>query len=276
MLGFLFAFAGSFLNEISDSIGKQKMREGAISKYTVGFLTTVFGILFYIGTAVSRHVFRFSLLSLPTFIPRVLLELSLGYITMTALRGADRSTFGFIRVLTIPLLLLSDLFMGYSISSQQMLGMAVIALSIALVSSVRGFNRKDVPLLLLGSVIAVATLTLYKYDISHFNSVEAEQLIVSLFLLLFFFFMARWQAGENPFFFLRKPLFLFQAAASGGAALLGSFAYYFASASVVTAVLRGAAVLFSTLSGGFYFKERKPIIKLVMASVVILGLILLV
>src|SRR3989344_6855322 len=162
MLGFLFAFGSTFLTEISDTIGKKKVAEKAVSKYTVGFLTTVFGILFFVFTAWSLNVFYFSLESLPTFIPRVILEILLGYITVTVLGQADRSTFGFIRVLTIPLLFSVDLLMGYPVVGTQMIGMAIIAGAIVFVSCARGFSKKNLPLLILGSTIAVATLSLYK------------------------------------------------------------------------------------------------------------------
>jgi hypothetical protein len=252
------------------------MQKHRASVYTVGFLTIIFGILFYAFTAAARGAFHFSVYSLPTFIPRVIIEVVLSYITITALAKANRSTFGFIRILTIPLLLAADLIMGYSIAGNQIFGMAIMALIIAFITLSGKFERKGLGLLLLSAALPVITLSIYKYDINHFNSVEAEQIIVLLALLVFFFMMAALKAKENPLAFLLKPVFLLQAIASGFASAVGGFAYMFASPSVITTTLRGGAVLFSTLSGDFYFKEKRPLLKFLVALGIIGGLIFLI
>ena len=54
-----------------------------------------------------------------------------------------------------------------------------------------------------------------------------------------------------------------------------SLASTMAPASVITAALRAFAVLFSILSGKFYFKEKKFYLKLFLFLCVAIGLVLL-
>ncbi|HEY9584293.1 MAG TPA: hypothetical protein VJI33_01830 [Candidatus Paceibacterota bacterium] len=277
MFGFLLVIGSSFLSEISDIIGKKKMKSGEVSIYTTGFLTLVFGVLFFLFTAFSGGSFRFSVDSLPTLITRIILEIILSWVTITALARANRSTFGFIRTLTIPLLLIADLIIGYAISPKQIFGIIIITAIIASFIILSGrFEKRGLGLLLLSSTLPVATLSLYKYNISNFNSVEAEQIIVSSALTIFFLLMALFKAKENPFKFLLKPVFFLQAMAVGLASVIGSFAYLFLLPSIVIAVSRSSAVLFATLSGDFYFKENKPWLKLFIAIGIVIGLIFLV
>lgn len=96
---------------------------------------------------------------------------------------ADRSTYGFLRVLTIPLLLLVDLALGYSLSQGQIVGVSILTLSVLLLLLNHGLRTKGIGFVLLSAVNAVVTLSLFKYDITHFNSVEVEQGITQLVLL---------------------------------------------------------------------------------------------
>ncbi len=270
------ALGSSLFREVSDSIGKKEIQKQSAGIYTITFLSLIFGVLFLVITAILRGVFYFSFESIPTLAIRIVIEIVLYCITMSALAKADRSIFGFVRTLTIPLLLATDLIMGYTIGLIQIIGIIIIVFAIAFVGFSKNFNKKGLGLLLVSAVLPVATISIYKYNISHFNSVEAEQIIVSLFLLTFFFIMAIVKDKENPLKFILKPIFFLQAAASGFCAVFESFAYQFASPSVVIAILRGGAVLFSTLSGDIYFKEKRPLLKFLVAVCIIIGLLFLI
>lgn len=275
MFGILFAALSSAANELSDSISKKKVVDGAASYYTFGFLSLLFGTVVLILIGIWRQDFVFSPASLPTFIPRVFLEVLQAHVSVLAIVRADRSDYGSIRVLTIPLLLAVDMMLGYTVSPTQMFGVGIILVTIFLLLSYERFQVKGLFLVLFTAVNAVATLSLYKYDITHFNSVETEQVLVQLVLLAYFFILAVVVARENPFAFLRKGAFFAQASASGFASSLVSYAYVFAPASIVTAALRASTVLFSVVSGKFYFKERHIIAKTLVVCGVLVGLFLL-
>lgn len=277
MIGFILAIGSSFLSEVSDIIAKKKMEAGQVSVYTTAFLISIFGIFFLTVSALVRGNFHFSFDSLPTLGLRIFLEIILTWITITAIARSNRSTFGFIRTLTIPLLLIADIVIGYTISFSQIIGIVIISGVIALFIFYSGkMEKKGLGLLLLSSILPVATLSLYKYDITNFNSVEAEQIILSLVLLVFFFLMAFFKAKENPLTFLVKPIFFFQSLLMGLASAVGSFAYLFLPPSVIVAALRSSSVLLATISGNLYFKEKKLLVKILVALGIVLGLAFLV
>ena len=198
MLGFVLTILSSFFNEVSDVIGKQKMRQGEVSVWTTGFLTLIFGIILFLVAAFIRGSFHFSIQSLPTLIPRIILEIILSWITITTLSRANRSTFGFVRTLTIPLLLLADIIMGYGVGQYQVIGMLIITVAITFFVGFSGrIEKRGIGFLLLSATLPVFTLSLFKYNITHFNSIETEQIIVSLAILIFFYIMAIYKAKEK-------------------------------------------------------------------------------
>ncbi len=274
MFGILLAGVGSVFQEIGDSVGKKQISSGAASYYTFGFLNFLFGTIFLIIVGFVRHDFIFSLASLPTFIPRVLLEIAQAQLSIWAIVKADRSTFGTIRTLTIPLLLGVDIVLGYTLHPQQLLGMSIIFVVIFFLLLSEGFKAKGLLLCLLTAVNAVATLSLFKYNITHFNSVESEEVIILLVLMLYFFLMATLVVRENPLRFLRRPAFLLQSGSSGAAVCVSSFAYAFAPASIIVTAVRAFGVLFAILSGKFYFKEKKFLLKLFLFTGILVGLVL--
>jgi drug/metabolite transporter (DMT)-like permease len=49
----------------------------------------------------------------------------------------------------------------------------------------------------------------------------------------------------------------------------------YAPASVITAAMRASAVLFSIISGKFYFREKRFTLKAVLFLIIVLGIVLL-
>ena len=277
MLGLLLVLSATFCGEIALSIGKRSVEDGKQSIYAMGFLNGLWGTLLLFFTAfVIRKTFLFSFASLPTFGLRLILELAQAHVSVLAIARADRSTFGFLRILTIPLLLLSDVALGYSISGLQIAGMAIIIAGLIALFIKNGIRRRGMWLVLFTAVNAAATISLYKYNITHYNSVEAEQGIALIVLMLYFFAMARFVKGENPLYFLKKPIFLAQSLSEGVGVVLIGFAYLYAPASIITAIKRAAEVLWATVSGKMYFGEQKLLVKLAVFVCVAAGLVLLI
>src|SRR6202011_406544 len=97
-------------------------------------------------------------------------------------------------------------------------------------------------LALLSAVLGAATAGVYKWDITHYNSVAGEQITVYAFVVLFFYLQATRRAGS--------PLKLLIRRASGTQSLLNglglaieSFAYSFAPASVIIALKKSFSLL---------------------------------
>lgn len=275
MYGVLLAIFCSGLDEVSSSIGKYELKHRVGSIYTFGFLTVFFGTMFFVATGFLRDSFVFSLASLPFFVPRVILETLQIHLTMLAVVKAERGDFSFLRLLTIPLLLIVDLALGYSFSNVQYLGMGLIFLVIAFLIILEKPKVKILKLLLSIAFLGAVTISLYKYDITHFNSVEAEQAIIGLFIALYFFVMAVVQKRENPLQFLRVRGYSIQASASALSAVIASFAYLFAPAAIITAALRSSAILFALVSGRYYFHEKHFLIRLALFICICCALTLL-
>lgn len=123
MLGVILASLGTLFEEIAASIGKEKIRKKEESPYTYGFLSLMWGfMLFGLFGLFRQDAFVFSVDSLPTFGIRAILEIAQVHFTILALTQADRSTFGFFRILTVPLLLAVDMALGYALSPAQICG----------------------------------------------------------------------------------------------------------------------------------------------------------
>lgn len=277
MLGIILSSLGAFCEEVGLSIGKTKVAARQESIYTMAFLELLWGaVIFLVMVAWTKgRIFSFTAASLPTFVLRMLLEITLAEVNIRAITKASRSTYGFLRTLTIPLLLIIDIVLGYMIGPWQIAGMALLVLTIVALSYNHGLERRGMGLVLGTAVLAAVTLSLYKYNITHFNSVVGEQLVMITILVLYFWCKARFVAGESPEQFLRQPVFLFQSASAGVGTLLGSFAFVFAPASVILAAKRSSAVLWALLSGQHYFKERHFAAKLMGFLILAAGLVLL-
>ena len=113
MIGLILVSIGTFLDEISTLIGKTEVQNKRESVYSMAFLCLIWGTLWFLLIILYKGQFIFSAASLPTVIIRILTEIVLVYVTTLAIVKADRSTFGFVRTGTIPLLLFADLWLGY-------------------------------------------------------------------------------------------------------------------------------------------------------------------
>lgn len=276
MWGVALASLSSLFQEIFSSIGKYQYNHHQESAYTMAFLALLGGILFFGGTVfLTDQAFIFVAASLPTFIPRVILSVAQEYVTIRAIMEADRSTFSFVRVGTIPLLLGVDVILGYTLSFQQLAGILILLFTLIYLFSQETLNKKGLGLLTFSTINAVVVISLYKYNITHFNSVAAEQIILYLILMVYFWIGAMRQAQENPLTFLKKPLFVLQAFIEGAGGMLNSFAYMFAPASIITAAARSSAMFWTIASGRMYFKEKNVLQKVGGACLLALGTILL-
>jgi len=286
MLGLLLIALSALAEESGNAIGKYRISAGLQSLYMTGFVSSLGGlvlVIFFV-VALPKDLFAsgfpggfvFAAASLPTLIPRIGLELLQAHLTLRAIVAADRSTFGFLRTLTTPLLLVADIVLGYHIGTSQVSGILLIAASIALLYAQHGLQWRGAGFVLFTAINAVATISLYKFDIAHFNSVGAEQGIVILAIVVYFFIGAFYMTRENPFKFVLSPYYILQFLLGGAAHLLGSFAYLFAPASVVVTGKRSASVLWAILTGNYYFGEKRLFTKLFAFSLVLIGTVLLV
>ncbi len=276
MFAFLLIASSALFSETSTSLGKYAVRRRLESIYTMGFLNTLWSAGSFAAIAILfPHAFRFSAASLPTLVPRIILECLQIVFSLKAIALATRSTNGLVRSATIPLLLLVDLALGYPMAAVRIAGILIIFFMLLFLFANHGVERKGIWFVIGSAVNAVATISLYKYDIAHFNSVVAEQLIVVTALLLFLFVSDLMISRQNPFRLLAKPILLGQSATYGFGSVLSSFAYQFGPASLIVSFDRSLSVLWSIIFGHKYFREKHLVVKLVGAAGIVVGLVLL-
>ena len=277
MFGIFLVSTATLFSEVSNSIGKDQVKKHHESIYTMGFLNLFFGVfIFFFYAFFVRGEFVFALASLPTFGLRAILEIVQSYATVHAITMADRTTFGFLRIVTIPLLLIVDVFLKYQISPMQILGITIMTLTLIFLLMNHGISRKAAGWVLFTAINAVITVALYKYNISHFNSVEAEQGIIYIILMIYFWISARYISKEKPLHYLKKKVFLIQSGSQGVSGVLFSFAFAFAPASIIMSAKRATTILWSIISGRTYFNEKRPLVKMAAFVLIVIGLVLLI
>ncbi|MEK7118546.1 MAG: hypothetical protein AAB869_02940 [Patescibacteria group bacterium] len=275
MIGILLVSIGSFFDEISILIGKTAVQNKKETIYSMAFLSLIWGTLWFLVIILVRGQFIFSFASLPTLILRTLVEIAIVYVSTIAVIRSDRSTFGFVRTGTIPLLLIADIWLGYTLTLPQVFGIVVLVLALLVAFLNHGIEKDGLKFVLLATIFPVVTISLFKYDITHFNSVEAEQLITHVVLLFYTFIMARRVGHENPFKMLTTRIFFVQSFAAGVGGVLVSFAYIFAPASTITAAKRAVSVLWAIIAGNLYFEEKHILLKIMLCIFVAFGIALL-
>lgn len=275
MFGVLLTALSSIFQELGTAIGKHEHELKHEDIFSMGFINTVVGTGVFIAIAYYGDPFVLSPASYPTLALRIILELILTYLTLIAIINATRSTFSFFRTITIPLLLVIDWIVGYTISDFQTAGIIIILLTLWHLHYADYSEHKGQKVVIATAVLASATIGLYKYNITFFNSVTAEQTIVMTAKILFLLLMAIFIKKHNPFKIFVQPWPLVQGLSSGIATALISYAYLFSPASIIMGAQRTLSVVAGVFSGHYYFKEKnlgKKVIHLILIGV---GIILL-
>lgn len=276
MIGILLASGSAIMDEVSASAGKWEVGHGREGLYTYGFLNC-FWILVVLAISVALNgTFVFSLSSLPLFLLAAVLEMAQVYSSLHAVVQAERSTLGFVGIITLPLLLVVDVLVGNELPISALYGIGLVVFGLIFLLINHGLSKNAIGYVLFSSINAVATISLYKHLIANYNSVEGQQIPMFLCILVFLYVMARWKTGQNPFKYLLKKEFLLQSVSRGFSGAFISFAYAYAPASVVTTAKRGVAVVASICSGRAYFHEKHIFVKGLASILVIAGLILMV
>lgn len=272
----LIIMISSLAHEAALSIGKKSLASKTESLYAFGFLGFFWVAVFMAVSVIFFGAdFRLSAASLPTLLPRIAIECLLIYISAKAVAVADRSTAGFLHTITIPLLLLVDIALGYGITLVQVAGIALLFAGIGALFIRSKKSNRGAKYLIAMSLIGVITTSLYKYNITNYNSVAAEQLVVVVFIMVFFSLLAALHRKPQPITLLFKKNTGLQSLSSGLGVAIESFAFLLAPPSIVIAFKRGFALLWSIFFGHKWFHEHKLALKLRAASLAIAGLALI-
>lgn len=286
MFGILLASLATLIGEGGQSISKNEVNQRHQTPIEALVLNLVFGILvvglfvlFVPQESLLKEVFggfTFNLESLPWVTLRFLLEIVVYYVFTVGITKATRATFSFLRMLTIPFLLLTDIALGYVFTMWEILGVIIILLTTATLFSTRTLKRDGMWYVVIGALLAVATVSIYKYTITEYNSVAAEQLIVSTGLLVFFTIASIIETRRIPFRHFKRRKVVAQAFAVSMEGVITSFAFIFAPSTIVMTARRASAIFWAILSGRHFFHEQHFGAKLAGLGMLSIGLVMLV
>lgn len=273
MFAGLLIFISSFFGELSESVGKKQVQKKTEDIYALGFLNSFWVSIFFLITIIFGADFKFNLASLPTFLPRLFLEIILAHIMVLGIIKAERSSFAYLRLITIPLVLIIEIALGNAISSYQILGVILMFAGLFLLLFRNTKSRAGFWPVATGAVIAAITLSLFKYDITYFNSLAAEQFVITSAIVIYFFIASKLKSKPINFGLLIKPKTGVQAISSGLETMLVSFAFYFAPTSIITVLKRTIAMFWSIIFGRRYFKEKGLFVKILSGALIAVGLL---
>ncbi|HAQ02713.1 hypothetical protein A2467_02615 [Candidatus Nomurabacteria bacterium RIFOXYC2_FULL_36_8] len=276
MIGVFLAAIGTFFDEFAISAGRSEVFNKKENIYTFGFLNFFWIFILLIIMAIVKNSFLFDIASIPLMIIFIILEILQVYISLHATIEADRSTCGFLMITTIPLLLIIDTFLGYKLEINSLIGIFILVIGLIILLLNHGINKKGIGYVIFMSINAAVTISIYKYCITHYNSVESQYIITLFFILIFLLVMSFWKYKENPIKYLFKRKLFFESFPRGISGVLISFAYLYAPASVITSVKRGFSVLWSIISGNKIFHEKHLVIKIISFVLIITGLVFMV
>ncbi len=268
-------FSSTLFEEISETIGKKSVRKRRETVYNLAFLSLFWTLTLLIVAGLIGVKFVVQEASWPFLIVRMIIGIALNFVAAQAVVQADRSTLGFIRLLTIPLVLATDIMLGYHLTTLQIVAVCVMFVGLVAAFHHNPTGKRGAGWALLVAILAAADATLYKHDITHYNSVVGEQVVVYSAVVLFFYVCSVRQ-GSRPLHLLARPITGIQSFTDGCGLAIESFAFSFAPASVVVAAKRTFALMWSIVFGHRYFHEHKLHRKLFAGAVLAVGLILLV
>lgn len=272
----ILVFVGSIFAELSISIGKFESNNKAEGIYSMAFLNTLGAFLVFFTIFLLKHnTLTFSAASIPLVLLLIGFEFIQIRLANTAVIRADRSIVSLVKSLTIPLLIIVDVFMGYSLSMATIVGCTVLFSGIGIVFLHHTNKKQHLLYPVLSAVNSVITISIYKYLITNYNSVITQQLIIYGCLLIYSVFGIVYAEKTTISKIIKNKLRDSQIASSAFASVLFSFSYKFAPASLVVAVERSLLVLFSLISGRFQFKENVGKVRIFSAFMIITGLIII-
>ena len=265
----------NLFTESSTAIGKRAMAKKVQSVYGYAFLSIFWFNIFMVITVLLGAKLHFSTKSLPFFLPRVVLEIAMTWLGAKAISMADLSTFSFLRLIAIPILLVIDIILGYPISPWQIFGMLIIFGVLVYLLGHKTLNPRGSRYIIGVALISPVDLSLYKYDITHYNSVAAEQILIGLSIMTFFIVVAWYNGHERTWAYLFKRRPESQSLLFGFGSVLNTYAYKYVAASIALTFSRATEIIMAILFGNVVFHERKVGHKLAALAIVVVALLLI-
>ena len=266
--GIIILVVGCFFLEQSTVLKKKLGKE--IDIHQISFLTmlttTIFaGIVLFLQ---NDRTFTRTLLSFFLLIFQILAGVIFTEITNKAIHHADRSTFSVMSTIAIPLLLVSDIFLGYEVSLRQIIGVVILVAMLSYTIFKGDFSMKGMKYVVISNLISIGTIMAFKYSTVHFASTELMNFYnAGCMSILFFIIVCRTKGLRGVKNVFKRKYFWF-ASLYGVGSILSAAAYKYMIASMVVALKRFLSMMFGVITGKLYFHETNTSKKLTIASLV--------
>jgi hypothetical protein len=219
--------------------------------------------------------FTRTLLSFFLLIFQVLAGVLFNELTNKAIHHAERSTFSVLSTITIPLLLICDILLGYETTRWQIGGVMLLVVMLTYVFFRGHFSMKGVKYVISSNLISLGTIVAFKYTTTYYASTELMNFLTSGGISALLFVIICKTKGFKGIKAVMKPKYIGFASLYGVGGVLCAAAYKFMIASMVIALKRFLSMIFGVITGKLYFHEKNTISKLSIASLIGIGVFIM-
>lgn len=254
-MALIIILVASLLIEIKFSIIKQKQHH--ISPYFMWLLWCLFVFIMMGISLVIKWEFLFDPSSIYLIICRLVFECLQVYWWLKATTTADRSTATSIKMLTLPLLVTADLFLGYEMSTTSVLWIIIITLAFILFNlKWKTLNFKWSWYAFATAINACITLSFFKYLITHYNnSFEVVQMIAASTTIIFLWAIIYYKKEKASIKLLKDKIVITGLSSYWIWAVMSSYWYTLVTASEATTFVRIWGMFSWLLMWYLMFKE---------------------
>lgn len=167
-------------------------------------------------------------------------------------------------------LLTVDLILWYNISSWEIAWILLITFTLIIVSSNRTISLNGVGYVLLSVIFSVVNISIVKYWIENYNSLESQMLIIQVLVSIIMFFVVLFQKGLNWIAVCFNPKYFVVGVFNSLNVLFNNIALLFGPASVVTALRKVWEVIWWVVFWKVIFDEKKFLRKIWTALILII------
>ena len=283
MLTPILATVSSFIDQLGSAVIK-KTENNAYYPATIwesALISTASGSVIIFAYVLLKSNLYLDAGKIWLFFPRIGLEILQIYVTFTALKISDLSSYNFLRVFSIIFVIIFEfLFLSTLLTPLKYLGILIVFFSILTVIRHGVKNITGWGFLLVSAVNGGLLMALTKYQFS-FNDAYLNEAVVRIFLMVFLVGFVRFNFKKTPgdpalsvLKHNRSLLLLIPIRAVVG--ILNLVALNLGAAAIYTTADRAGSVLSGVVLGHSVFNEKSFMEKLLTASGISVGLALLI
>ena len=259
------------------SYSKMKQIWDSLTYYQKWFILSLMIVilLLLIVFTVWKWNFDITLISIILTIIYLSTSLLYYYFLTNAINKSDRSTMSLLSVLIIPMLLITDILLWYNVNMYHIIGV-IFMLIIIIYSSWNGsINTKWIFWIIWLQLILTIWVTIYKYMITYYSSVEAISIIDAFITMVFFL----WVIVIKLWFNWVKQCFEYNNIKiwinSSIWEIIALFSYLFWPASIVTAIRQIFRMFWWIVFGKYLFNEENFWKKIWNLAVLSIGVVIM-